>query len=178
MTLKNILIILIGLIATACNDGGSKISTVSKKTVNFKLENHSALIYVPNQNKIRKYEVADGELCVFTYEKKGVIYANAEDYDAQYTESIIFEFDPTLGDFHFTDGDLTKIHCLYSWKASTKKPTTEIRIIEKGSIRGQKLYENTWSISVNIDSGFKVGSSRDKRNTRKIKFETEIQNGA
>jgi hypothetical protein len=109
---------------------------------------------------------------VFLYEKKGVTFVSGTEFETPYKEVLLFEFNPSSDSFLFAEKDLAEINCQYSWRASTKKMIKESRAIKKGIIKGRKLSNGEWSISINIDTEFKFGKAKNSRKidiTRKIK---------
>ena len=112
---------------------------------------------------------------MFAYSEKGTTFLNSEDYDPVFTESLIIEFSPDQTDFNLKDQELKNLNCKYVWTVISKIPKREVRNIEKGTISGQKISDDTWEIEIDIDTQFKFGGQMDGQSSRKIKLKEKIK---
>ncbi len=120
---------------------------------------------------LKTHEIDSGDKYVFVYERKGVTFIDANDYEAQYTESIIFQFDTVLNEINLCDSALLKIDCKYYWICLAKDIRKEIRNIDKGCITF-KNKNDSMEIQFDLDPKFKFGGYQEKDKTRIIKYET------
>ncbi len=91
-------------------------------------------------------KIESGENLVFEY------YFQKEDNediaDDEYSESIIFEINPDLEDFSYTDNELSSINTYFD-KSCFCLIEGSIPIA-KGTIQGNKIDNHTWEIQINV----------------------------
>lgn len=113
----------------------------------------NSTIELPETNNSNTASIIDGNKLVFeyTYELEG----DPEIPDSQFKEIIIFEIDPSLEEFSYTNQELVDINTYYRQLCFC--PTDDSILITTGSISGRKLSETTWDIDILIDIDFPSG---------------------
>jgi len=138
--MKNIVFILLFcFILFGCNNNNND----SRKEYSF-TENSQITLDDNKPNPFTKIE--SGENLVFNY------YFQKEDNeniaDDEYSESIIFEIDPELEHFSYTDNELLSINAYFN-KSCFCLINGSIPII-KGTIKGDKVDDLTWEVQINV----------------------------
>jgi PBP1b-binding outer membrane lipoprotein LpoB len=177
--IKNKLIILILLqivILTGCvqtNNNPKKtgrISDYTKSTESFKID--TGLVHFDTIPKnLTTHQLDSGTNLVFVYERTGVTMIDANDWEAKYTETLIFQLDSAVGEFEYCDTNLKQIDCKYYWICLAKEIKKEIIDVEKGSIKGY-ITNDSIMIDIDVNSKFGFGGLMEKDNDRKIKYKT------
>ena len=160
---------------TACNNQNSTQHTVENAPIQKEVFRHSLIRQQENIESLRPPEVAKGQMIVFRFENKDQTFVDANDYDARLKETLLFEINPKLEKFEFTDDELLNINCRYHWVFYSKQPKGKTVDIDKGKIKGEKLDSLTWEISIDIDTEQKFGGYLDKKNSRKFNLSKKIK---
>lgn len=117
------------------------------------------------------HKLDSGYNLVFVYERTGITMIDANDWEAKYTETLIFQLDSAIGDFEFCDTSLNRIDCKYYWICLAKEIKKEIIDIEKGCIKGF-VSRDSIKFEIDVNSGFGFGGLMEKDKDRAIKFKT------
>ncbi len=178
--IRNKLIILILLqivILTGCvqinNDDSKKnarISDYTKSTESFKIDTGLVQFDMMPKN-LNTHQFDSGSKLVFIYERTGVTMIDANDWEAKYTETLIFQLDSAVDEFEYCDTNLKQIDCKYYWICLAKEIKKEIIDIEIGCIKGYINNDSTM-IEIDVNSKFGFGGLMEKDNDRKIKYKT------
>lgn len=109
-------------------------------------DNKKIVITENTENESFSFVISDGEKQVFQY-----IYVGAECddiIDDETGENLLFEIDPGLDSFKFTDEELLSITAIYqptgAWVSHNPHH------IEEGTISGERLSGSRWQISVDV----------------------------
>ncbi len=91
--------------------------------------------------------VENGNNLVFEYEY--VLEADPDIADSGFSETILFEIDPSLEEFSYTDQQLEGIKTYYRHICFCA--SIESILVNSGSISGTKINNNLWNIDININ---------------------------
>ncbi|MBN1969268.1 MAG: hypothetical protein JW870_07865 [Candidatus Delongbacteria bacterium] len=155
------------------NTGSIKISKASEYTKpveSFKVLNGLVLFDTLTGN-LTTHKIISGNKNIFIYERTGVTMVDANDWEAKYTESLIFQVDTTIKDFNYCDNDLSNIDCKYYWICLAKEIKKEIRNIDEGCIKGN-ITKDSVNIEIEVNSKFRFGGILESDNDRIIKYKT------
>ncbi|HET6243685.1 MAG: hypothetical protein H0V01_04740 [Bacteroidetes bacterium] len=167
-----ILMMFIALLGSACN--GKSDNKKIKDPENFAVYPNSSFEINADLTTLEQYKIYDGNKIVFVYQRQSTVFVNANDYEPTFTEVLIFEIGSELESFEFKDTELNDINCNYSWKILSNSLQKDIVKLKKGIVKGKKLENGNWKITVNIDTGLKVGGYLERQNSRKIHFEKTV----
>jgi hypothetical protein len=174
--ISKILILIFCSILVGCNQIGNKtdslkrISDYTKPTEDFRIDT-GIVQFDMIPKSMTTHQLDSGSNLVFIYERTGVTMVDANDWEAKYTETLIFQLDSTIRDFEFCDTSLSQIDCKYYWICLTKEIKKEIIDIEKGCIKGV-ISTDSLLIAIDINSGFGFGGLMEKDKDRVIKYTT------
>jgi hypothetical protein len=166
------IVILIGCVQTDNNDSKEtgRISDYTKPTVNFKIDTGLVQFDTIPKN-MTTHQLDSGSNLVFVYERTGVTMIDVNDWEAKYTETLIFQIDSAVGEFEFCGTNLKQIDCKYYWICLAREIKKEIIDVEKGCIRGT-ISNDSIMIDIDINSDFGFGGSMEIDNDRLIKYKT------
>ena len=99
--------------------------------------------------------IDSGDNLVFQYQL--VVESEPNIADSGFSETILFEIDPSLTEFSFSDNDLPTTNAFY--RQICFCDNVESITIESGNISGIKRSSNSWQIDIDveIDLGFVSG---------------------
>jgi len=134
------LLIVMPLFLVCCSSNETEESTTLRFFENSK-------VVIPDSSGDFFVTIGPGENLVFEY-----FFVAASDLDAVdsgFSETIIFEIDPSVSEFSISDNDLQSLNAYY--RASCFCDNTESREITSGIISGTKLSEKAWNVEVNVN---------------------------
>jgi hypothetical protein len=120
-------------------------------------------------SNLNTHKLDSGGKRIFIYERTGVTMIDANDWEAKYTETLIFQIDSTINQFEYCDSDLSLIDCRYYWICLANEIKKEIRNVKQGCIKFD-LSKDLLSIDIDVNSGFRFGGILEKDNDRVIKY--------
>ena len=167
-----LIIILIGCVQTSNKDSknASRISDFTKSTEDFLID--TGLVNFDTFPKnMTTHQLDSGSSLVFVYERTGVTMIDANDWEAKYTETLIFQIDSAVGEYEYCDTNLKQIDCKYYWICLAKEIKKEIIDIDKGCIK-VTVSKDSIIVDVNVNSEFGFGGLMEKDNDRVIKYST------
>jgi hypothetical protein len=92
-------------------------------------------------------QINPGTGIVFSYSFRSESCPNR--IDGLSSEHLVFEIPPNTANFDYSTADIQNIHCYYESSAGDGSSNDAIKIIQ-GTITGNKISENNWSVEVNI----------------------------
>lgn len=176
--MKFLLAIIICFSILSCNQNQeNKQSVFNKKDKeNIELFANSTFEILSELDTYDQFKLKDtNDIYVFIYTKEGIIFVDEVDYETDYIECLIFEFNSDLETFKFSDEEISNLNCIYQWRAETKFLKKETKEIKKGSISGKQIDSETWEIFVDIDTEFSFGGYFEKDDSRKISIEEVVK---
>ncbi len=176
--MKHLLFVIICFSVISCNQNQiNKKSKFSKQdSEKFEIIDNSSFEVLSTLDTYEQYSLNNkNNSCVFIYTKEDVTFVDEVDYETDYTECLIFEFDKKLESFNFSDDEISNLNCYYLWRAESKLLKKETIKITSGDITGKLIEDDTWEISLNVDTKFKFGSYFDKDESRKISVDKKIK---
>jgi len=164
--------ILIGCVQTNNKDSKktSRISDYTKSTESFKIDTGLVQFDTIPKN-LTTHRLDSGSNLVFVYERTSVTMIDANDWEAKYTETLIFQLDSAVGEFEYCDTNLKHIDCKYYWICLAKEIKKEIVDVENGCIKGY-ITNDSILIDIDVNSKFRFGGQMEKDNDRLIKYKT------
>lgn len=150
------------------SDKIADISTYSQPTQNFRMEKGRAIFDTLPQNT-STYKIVPGNKNVFIYTRSGVTMIDENDWEAKYTETLIFQVDTSIKKYNYRDKDLKKINCKYFWICLSGNIQKKIRNVEKGFIK-DTLIEGSDQVMIDIIPEFRFGGTTEKDNNREIEY--------
>jgi hypothetical protein len=165
-----LIMILIGCVYTKDNDSKrtGRISEYTKSTESFKIDT-GMVQFDSIPNNLTTHQLDSGNNLVFIYQRTGVTMIDANDWEAKYTETLVFQIDSTVNEFEFCDTNHKQIDCKFYWICYAKEIKKEIIDIDKGCINGYIAYDSI-IVDININSGFGFGGLMEKENDRTIEY--------
>lgn len=113
----------------------------------------NSTIDLPTTDNSYTASIISGDKLVFEYTYD--LEADPEIPDSQFKETIIFEIDPTLNEFAYSNQELVDSNTYYRQLCFC--PTDDSILITNGTISGRKLSERTWEVDILIDIDFPSG---------------------
>lgn len=174
--ISKILLFIVCCILFSCNQAGNqtdsmkRISDYTKPTKDFRIDTGMVQFDTIPKN-MTTHQLDSGSNLVFIYERTGVTIVDANDWEAKYTETLIFQLDSAVSKFEYCDTNLKQIDCKYYWICLAKEIKKEIIDIEKGCIKGY-ISSDSLLIDIDVNSGFGFGGLMDKDKDRLIKHKT------
>lgn len=167
-----LILILIGCVRTNNNDSKktSRISDYTKSTESFIIDTGFVQFDTIPKNTTT-HQLDSGSNLVFVYERTGVTMIDVNDWEAKYTETLIFQLDSANGDFEFSDTSLKQVDCKYYWICFAKEIKKEIINVDKGYVKGF-ISADSIMIDIDVNSEFGFGGLMDKDKDRVIKYKT------
>lgn len=138
-------LLVFSLISLGCSDNQTEFTT-------FKYF-ESSTIETQNDPNFFLATIENGNNLVFEYEY--VLEADPDIADSGFSETILFEIDPTLNEFTYSNQELVDSNTYYRQLCFC--PTDDSILITNGTISGRKLTERTWEIDILIDIDFPSG---------------------
>jgi len=144
----SLILYLLQIIFLSC-DNNDDLNNCQPETVIFEWESDKQITFEFNDEAQRNYyQVANGNKLVFNYIHIG---AQCDDIiDDEWAEILIFQIENNIEEFEFVDEEILSTNCFYfqsgAWVSGQQQN------VKKGFIRGEKISENTWEISVNIET--------------------------
>ena len=148
----------------------TRISDYTKSIENFKIDT-GLVQYDTNPQNMTTHHLDSGSNLVFVYERTGVTMIDANDWEAKYTETLIFQIDSTVSDFEYCETNLKQIDCKYFWICLSKDIKKEIIDVKKGCIKGL-ISKDSLMIEIDVNSGFGFGGLMEKDDNKVIKYKT------
>lgn len=172
---RNILLLLsllamIGCIQNGNSDSNSQISDYTKSRESFKIDTGLVQFDTIPKN-LTTHRLDSGSNLVIVYERTGVTMIDANDWEAKYTETLIFQLDSAMGEFEYCDTNLKQIECKYYWICLAKEIKKEIIEVEKGCIKGY-ISNDSIMIDIDVNSKFGFGGLMEKDKNRVITYKT------
>jgi hypothetical protein len=164
------LVAMIGCVHNGNSDSSSRISDYTKSAESFTIDTGLVQFDTIPKN-LTTHQLDSGSNFVFVYERTGVTLIDANDWEAKYTETLIFQIDSAVGEFEICDTNLKQIDCKYYWICLAKDIKKEIVDIEKGCIKGN-ITSDSILIDINVNSEFGFGGLMEKDKDRVIKYKT------
>ena len=115
------------------------------------------------------HKIIPGNKYVFVYKRSGSTMIDENDWDAEYTETLIFQIDTATKEFDYCDKDLKNIGCKYYWICLAKEIKKESRNVVKGCIKGKRIGDS-FQILIDVNPEFKFGGILEKDNEHKIHY--------
>jgi len=123
----------------ACDDA-------QRESEEFTLRSDSQITIPAQSSDFFLVTISPGNNLVFKYNFD--VESDPKIADSGFYEEIIFEIDPDIKEFNFTDEELADINCFY--RQSCFCPEVEsIRIVE-GTISGEKKNSSSWEIKIDV----------------------------
>lgn len=145
-----------------------QISNFTNSTENFKIE-AGTVRFDTLPNNTTTHQIDPGTKRIFTYMRTGTTMIDASDWEAKYTETLIFQVDSTIRQFEYCDTTLKQINCKYFWICLTKDIKKEIKEVKKGCIRG-KISNDSLLIEIDINPEFGFGGLMEEDEEKVIKY--------
>ena len=173
------LVLLTFLFVDACKQNTNKSQTaysnnqtkIPKKDIN---ENDlqitkGAVLFDTLPASMTTHKIIPGDKYVFVYKRSGSTMIDENDWDAEYTETLIFQIDTATKEFDYCDKDLKNIDCRYYWICLAKEIKKEGRNVVKGCIKGKRIGD-TVQILIDVNPEFKFGGILERDNEHKIYY--------
>lgn len=132
-------LLILSLISLGCSDNQTEFTT-------FKYFESSS-IQTQNDPNFFLASIENGNNLVFEY--KYVLEADPDIADSGFSETILFEIDPSLEEFTYRDQELEGINTYYRHICFCE--SIESILVNSGSISGTKINNNSWNIDININ---------------------------
>lgn len=163
------------LFFASCTNKEFKKTDFFKKGEQYALYEKASFEAVYDVKKFKQYDLSAGDHLVFVFERNGTTLIEGSDFDVNYKEVLLFQFDQKIQSFEFKDADLSKISCYYSWRASSKNLDKVALKVINGTISGNKIKGDLWNIKINVDSNCKFGGYFECKKSRKIVIDKNVR---
>lgn len=139
------LLIILSLIIFSCNDNDSG----NQYSYNF-YEKSTLTISSEAGYLMKTGKIEEGENLVFQYKYETI--GNELITDDEYSEKIMFEINPNLDKFSYSDAELLNIKCVFTRYSQFLEPDSLIHknVNPTGTITGEKIANNEWKIKINV----------------------------
>ncbi|WP_394747834.1 hypothetical protein [Spongiimicrobium salis] len=134
------------VITIGCSDDNSVLGSTTPESTLLEFSQNAAIIVSPQSNDLVFVNVEAGERLVFEY----FFVAEQEDLiaDDEYGERILFEVDPNLSSFSFSDAELATLRPFFNRFCFCE--TIGSLLISSGTISGTQVNATAWDIDVDL----------------------------
>lgn len=130
---------------SSCDKGKGEGCHPEEEITNWNTEKEIMVEYQAEYER-NYYTIIDGDKLVFEYNHSGAQCDSA--IDDEWGERLIFQIEANLSEFDFADDQILSTNCFYqeygAWVNHVQQQ------VKNGTIRGEKIAENKWEITVNI----------------------------
>lgn len=113
----------------------------------FNLRANSELVIPSDDAEFFVVTIGDGDKLVFQY--RFIQPSDPQLPDSGYSESIVFEIDPTLTEFSFSNDQLATINAYF--RSVCFCDNTESIAITVGTISGERVNAESWAINIDVE---------------------------
>lgn len=136
--MRKALLLFLATVCVACSEDQSEYST-------YHFFNNASIVTNDNPNFFLAL-IEGGNNLVFEYTY--VLEADPEIADSGFSETLIFQIDPTLEEFSFSNNELESLNTYY--RQICFCVNSESILLNTGTISGTKVNSNTWNISIDV----------------------------
>jgi len=147
---QNYILILLSLILISCSDGDDNKSEKIVAKYAYSYFENKKIVLSSSDNSYLKYGLIEaGGNLVFEY--RYTAEDNPAIADDEYAETILFEIQPNIQNFSYTDSELSSINIVFTKYCFCYFPKSNEKDKDPtGTISGKKLSNNQWEITMDI----------------------------